>query len=252
MNATEPADALDVIESILHNLDSHVPDVQEKVGKALALIPALREKLAAQGAEETAMEMAMEAIESILPGIINSENRHVDHREWSNVLSYRIPRLQKALDALRSLTFHPAPARAEQLAQGEGLDVEALKLAVYRHHLKDGTDWTDEAIAEAEAEKGDDMEYGFQYGAEQSVNRAIDYLAANGHLSRPAAPVIGREDLEKVRKEISNVANQTAFSSMARAGDPSQLDALKMEAMWAGTLQKALAIIDQMQKESGG
>lgn len=59
------------------------------------------------------------------------------------------------------------------------------------------------------------------------------------------------DDWKQVEAAIKNVSNQLQFSAMARAGDPSQHDDMKMEAIWAGTLEAALAALSRLKPKDG-
>ena len=82
------------------------------------------------------------------------------------------------------------------------VDVEALKLEIYRNHMR-SIGWTDAEISEHEKLNGEDADYGYNTGCKMSVSETIDYLAQHGHL-----PVPTGERAEAL--EIFNSAKRSA------------------------------------------
>lgn len=95
--------------------------------------------------------------------------------------AYDIKEMADYIQSLREPVAQPAR---------EAVDVEALKLAVYRNHLGRDPD-------EDEIERGDEFSWGFQYGAKESVDRALYYLAATGHLHKSSKSAVDVPELKK-------------------------------------------------------
>lgn len=74
------------------------------------------------------------------------------------------------------------PVMVDEVNPPAAVDVEALKLEIYRNHMR-SIGWTNAEIIEHERLNGEDADYGYNTGCKMSVDAAIDYLAQHGHLT---------------------------------------------------------------------